>query len=305
MASWQSRLLKPVLRNWQRKRDLTRPIEEERTEFDAAATRFPKSRGVQYESLEIEGVLAERITAAGASGQDVILYLHGGCYILGSFKTERVIATTLSRLTGACVLSPNYRLAPEHPFPAAIGDALSIYTWVLQQGVDPAHVVVSGASAGGGLTIALMLAARDAGLSLPAAGVCLSPWLDLAGKGLSLQSKVRADVVLRPDMLEFAAKAYLASADPTTPLASPLYADLRGLPPLLLQVGTDELLLDDATRFASRARAAGVEVTLATWEQMFHGWQAFAVLLPEGRQAMEQVQAFIRTHLLSKRSSSS
>jgi acetyl esterase/lipase len=134
MASWQSRLLKPVLRRWQRKRDLTRPIEEERAEFEAVAARFPKARGVQYRSLEIQGVSAERILAAGAREEDLILYLHGGCYILGSFKTERVIATTLSRLTGASVLSPNYRLAPEHPFPAAVDDALGIYKWVLEQG---------------------------------------------------------------------------------------------------------------------------------------------------------------------------
>jgi monoterpene epsilon-lactone hydrolase len=195
------------------------------------------------------------------------------------------------------VLTPNYRLAPEHPFPAAVEDVLSAYRWVLKQGIDLSQVVMTGTSAGGGLVGSLLVAARDAGDPLPAAAICLSPAFDAALSGASIKTNVRSDVMLQPEMFDIVLQAYLGTTDPRTPLASPLYADLHGLPPMLLQAGGGELLRDDAIRFAQRAREAGVEVELAIWEGMFHGWQMFALVLPEGRRALEQAAQFIRAHL--------
>jgi acetyl esterase/lipase len=174
-----------------------------------------------------------------------------------------------------------------------VEDATTAYRWLLGTGVNPAGVVIAGDSAGGGLTAATLVALRDAGDLLPAAGVCLSPWVDLEGIGESMTSKAEADPMVQRDELLDMAKAYLGGADPRTPLAAPLYADLRGLPPLLIHVGTAETLLDDATRLAARARAAGVDVTLEPWEDMIHVWHFMASILPEGQQAIDRIGEFI------------
>jgi acetyl esterase/lipase len=176
-------------------------------------------------------------------------------------------------------LGVDYRLAPEHSFPAAVEDATAAYRWIISTGVNPTSVVIAGDSAGGGLTLATLIALRDAADPLPAAAICMSPWVDLECLGETL------------------AQQYLGDADPRTPLAAPLYADLEGLPPILIQVGSAETLLDDATRIAKRAKAAGVEVSLDIWEDMIHGWQIFAPFLPEGQQALESIGTFIRTHI--------
>jgi acetyl esterase/lipase len=189
-----------------------------------------------------------------------------------------------------------YRLAPEHPFPAAVEDATAAYRWLLASGVRPAGIAIAGDSAGGGLTLATLVALRDAGDPLPAAAVCLSPWVDLEGIGDSMATKAAADPFVRKEMIQFMAQQYLGERSLRTPLAAPLYADLHGLPPLLIQVGTAETLLDDSTRIAERARAAGVSVTLDTWDNMIHVWQLFAPMLPEGQQAIERIGAFIREH---------
>jgi acetyl esterase/lipase len=187
-------------------------------------------------------------------------------------------------------------LAPEHPHPAAVDDATAAYRWLLSQGVNPARLAIAGDSAGGGLTIATLVALRDAGVQLPAAAVSLSPWVDLEGLGESMTTKASVDPMVQAEPLRRFGKHYLASHDPRTPLAAPLYADLSGLPPLLIQVGSAETLLDDSTRIAERARKAGVKVTLDEWEDMIHVFQAFAVILPEGQQAIEKIGAFIREH---------
>ena len=297
MASWQSHVIKFAVRVWQSQRSKPRSIQKERAALETRVARIPKKRNVKYETCEIEGLHAEWITAPGASAERVILYLHGGAYIFGSVNTHRLVASNLSRITKARVLVVEYRLAPEHPFPAAVDDALIAYRWLLSQGISPKSLAVAGDSAGGGLTVALLVAARDAGESLPAAAVCLSPFVDMALTGASMKTKAKADVILPTDLIPPVVKAYLGEADPYTPLASPLYADLHSLPPLLIQVGTDEVLLDDAVRLAAQARAAGVEVTLEVWDEMFHAWQTVGNMLPEARQAMARIGQFVHAHL--------
>jgi acetyl esterase/lipase len=225
-----------------------------------------------------------------------MLYLHGGGYVIGSLTTHRGLAGRLSQAAKARVLLIDYRLAPEHPFPAAVEDATAAYRWLLAHGCTPARLAIAGDSAGGGLTVATLVALRDAGQPLPAAGVCLSPWTDLEGLGESVTSKASADPIVQKEMLLRLASCYLGDADPRTPLAAPLYADLRGLPPLLVQVGTAEILLDDALRLAERAKAAGVAVTLEAWDDMIHVWQLFAPLLPEGQQAIARIGEFVQQH---------
>jgi monoterpene epsilon-lactone hydrolase len=248
-------------------------------------------------AVDVAGIPAEWVVAPDADAQCVILYLHGGGYVVGSIATHRGLAGRLSHAAAARVLLIDYRLAPEHPFPAAVEDATAAYRWLLGSGVNPARMVIAGDSAGGGLTVATLVALRDAGEPLPAAGVCQSPWVDLEGIGDSMTTKADVDPMVQRERLVQLAQCYLAGADPQTPLAAPLYADLHGLPPLLVQVGTAETLLDDATRLADRARAAGVEVSLEPWDDMIHVWQLFAPMLPEGQQAIERIGDFIRKHV--------
>ena len=247
---------------------------------------------ITCEKVSAGGVPAEWVTAPDARDR-TLLYLHGGGYVIGSPNSHRDLAGRLSRASGARVLVLDYRLAPEHPFPAAVDDALAAYRWLLSQGHAPDRIVIGGDSAGGGLTLATLVALRDAGQPLPAAGVCLSPWTDLAGTGESLRTKAQVDPMVQWSRLSQYAAAYLGKQDARTPLASPLFADLRGLPPLLIQVGTAETLLDDAARVVERAKAAGVDVTYEAWDDMIHVFQAFAMLLPEGQQAIEKIGAFI------------
>jgi len=240
------------------------------------------------------GVKSEWITAPGTDAGRAILYLHGGGYVIGSINTHRSLAGRLSRAAKARVLVIDYRLAPEHPHPAAVDDAVAAYRWMLQQGLQPSRIAVSGDSAGGGLTAASLVAIRDAKLPMPAAGAPISPWVDMEGIGDSMTSKAAVDPMVQKAGLLNMAKAYLGGKDPRTPLAAPLYADLSGLPPLLIQVGTAETLLDDASRLAERAKKAGVKVTYEPWENMIHVWHLFAPMLDEGKQAIDRVGEFIR-----------
>jgi acetyl esterase/lipase len=226
----------------------------------------------------------------------VILYLHGGGYVIGSIDTHRELTGRLSRAAAARVFLIDYRLAPEHPFPAAVEDATAAYRWLLQNGATSSRTVIAGDSAGGGLTLATLVALRDAGVPLPAAGVCLSPWTDMEGIGESMATRAHLDPMVQHDRLLHMASLYLNGADPRAPLAAPLYANLTELPPLLIQVGTAETLLDDATRFADRAKTAGVDVTLEAWDDMIHVWQLFASMLPEGQQAIDRLGEYIRQH---------
>jgi len=292
LASKELQMVLEMLRS--RPVEIGLSIEEQRAAFEAKP-QFPLADDVRCEKVNAAGVPGEWITTPGADKERVICYLHGGGYVLCSINTHREMISRLSRAAGARALAIAYRLAPENPFPAALDDSLAAYRWLLSSGVDHGQVVVAGDSAGGGLTVATLVALRDAGEPLPAAGVCISPWADLECSWKSTTTAEEEGMIVRESILGMA-KAYLGKADPRTPLASPIHADLTGLPPLLIQVGTNGDLLDDATRLAERAKLDGVDVTLECWEEMVHVWHMFAAMLPEGQQAIDRIGEFIRKH---------
>lgn len=254
----------------------------------------PAPAGVTCTPVEAGGVSAEWSVADGADQDKVILYVHGGGYVMGSAGSHRDMTGRLSQASGARVLSLNYRLAPEHPFPAPVDDAVAAYRWLLAQGISASKIAIAGDSAGGGLALAALLAIRDAGEPVPAAGIGISPWVDMEGTGESMTTRAAVDPVVQKEGLLGMAKLYLGGADPKNPLAAPLHGNLAGLPPLLIQVGDSETLLDDATRITERARKAGVGVTLKVWDEMPHVWHLFAPILPEGQQAIEEIGAFFK-----------
>jgi phosphinothricin tripeptide acetyl hydrolase len=268
-----------------------------RKNMEAFTGRVPLPEGVAFTPTEANGVPAEWTVADGARRDVAIVYLHGGGYAMGSVASHRGLCARLSQAARARVLSVDYRLGPEHPHPAAVEDAVAAVRFVRKSGVAPGRTAIAGDSAGGGLTLAALLALRDAGDPAPAAGLCISPWTDLALTGDSIASKAGEDPMVRGADLRLMAAAYLAGRDPKTPLASPLYADLAGLPPLLLQVGSAEILLDDAVRVAERASQHGVAAELRVWQDMFHVWHAFAQILPEGQAAVDEMAAFLEARL--------
>jgi acetyl esterase/lipase len=253
---------------------------------------------VRAEGVSVGGRPADWVTIEGATPDRVVLYLHGGGYVIGSPRTHRELAGRIAREAGARVLVIDYRLAPEHPFPAAVDDAVAAYRWLLAQGVSPERIVVAGDSAGGGLALATLLALRDAKLSLPAAGVCISPWVDLAGEGDSMTTKAELDPMVQREPLLRMSAWYRGETDVRHPLVSPLHADLAGLPPLLVHVGSAETLLDDALRLEARARAADVDISCEVWDDMIHVWHAFAPLLPEGAEAVARIGEWIRKRVV-------
>jgi monoterpene epsilon-lactone hydrolase len=246
-----------------------------------------------FEKLSAGGVQAEWFRRNDATEGPVILYLHGGGYGLGSLDTHRDLIARICRASRASALAVEYRLAPEHRFPAQLDDALSAYRWLVQQGTDPRKIVVAGDSAGGGLTLALLVKLRDSGDLLPAAAVCLSPWVDLEGLGESVDKNDRYDYISRRALAQYR-KRFVDDDNVRNPLAAPLYADLRRLPPMLVQVGSAEALLDDSRRIVDRAHSAGVDVTFRVWEDMIHVWQLFAFMVPQGSAAIDEIGAFIR-----------
>lgn len=264
-------------------------IEEMRANMLAGAAAAPLPEDVRYEPIEIGGVCAEWTMAPGAAEDRALLYFHGGGYTIGGIETHRPVVSDLSRAAGMRVLSLAYRLAPEHPFPAAVDDAVAAYRHLLELGFAASKLAIGGDSAGGGLTAATLLALRDAGDPLPAMAVCISPWLDLTQTAETFESRAAEDPMVTKAMLDMMSAAYLGGAEARQPLASPLFADLAGLPPLLIHVGTAEVLLDDARHFASRARDAGVEVELDVWQDMIHVWHCFGLVLPEANDAIARI----------------
>lgn len=269
-------------------------VADQRARYDTIGSMFPVPDDVSVTPVTAGGVPCEWVEAPGAEGERVIHYVHGGGYVIGNIAGYREFGGRLSRAARARVLNVEYRLAPEAPHPAAVDDSLAAYRWLLDQGVDPAKLVIAGDSAGGGLTVATMLAARDAGLPLPACGVCLSPWTDLTQSGRSMVERAELDPLVSAEMLGQMAGHFLSGRDAAqTPLASPHFADLSGLPPVLIQVGTSEVLYDDSARLAEQINAAGGNATLEPWEDMIHIFQIFAPMLPEGQQAIERIGEFV------------
>lgn len=276
-----------------RERDVS-SIAERRLEYDRAASAFAEDTPGIAEDIVAGGVAAEWIPGPIAGSKDVILYLHGGGYHYGSPRSHRHLAAALGRAASASVIVPEYRLAPEHQCPSAVEDLVSVYCWLLRSKFSTTQIAFAGDSAGGGLVVAGMLALRDSGERLPAAGICISPWVDLTGTSQSHVTHEPRDPALRARDLARMASSYLGGMDSRDPIASPLFGDLRGLPPLLIHVGTEEILINDARELASRAEAAGVEVTLLEWPQMFHAWHWYFPLLEEGSLAVQYIGSFLK-----------
>jgi phosphinothricin tripeptide acetyl hydrolase len=268
---------------------------ERRAQYERAEKVFPTPPDVKVERVNVPAAPAEWLRPPSAVPGRVVLYLHGGGYVIGSPRSHRHLAAAIAGAAGASALLLDYRLAPEHPFPAAVEDATAAYRWLLDQATAPERIVIAGDSAGGGLTVATLLALREARVPLPAGGVCISPWVDLTCSGASYATKAAADPIVRRAGVEEMARAYLGATPPRTPLASPLFADLRGLPPLLIHVGSDEVLLDDAVQLAERAKAAGVDATLEIYDRMIHVWHWFLPMLDEAQTAVEAIGRFVRS----------
>ena len=273
-------------------------VARKRQRLAAAARLLPPTPAAAHtRAVDVGGVAAEHILPPDVDGDRYLLYLHGGGFIAGSPAIYRPLAWRIARAAGAAVLSPDYRLAPEHPFPAALDDATTAYEWLLGAGVAPHRIGICGDSAGGGLAFSLLLRLRDTGRPLPGAIAALSPWTDLALSGTSLRANAAADPMLDAAELPGVVGSYLAGADPRHPWASPLYGEFGGLPPALIQVGGDEILRDDAARLAARLEAAGGGARLEIWPRMPHVWHLFAPVVPEARRAIGRVGAFLRERL--------
>jgi len=271
--------------------------DELRERFERGARRMGAvPDGIEVAPVRIGDMDAEWIRPSGASREKAILYTHGGGYVTGSCADHRMHVAKLVQASGVAALVFDYRLAPEHPAPAAMEDTLAAYRWLLAAGVAPARIVVAGESAGGGLCLASLLAIRDVGLPLPAAAVASSPWLDLTCTAGSYRRNAGKDISLLGSW-EVWSRYYVGTGDARHPWISPIHGDLRGLPPLLLQVGTNEIMLDDTARFAELARAAHVEVTLRVWEGMVHCFAFFAPMFSEATAGMDELGAFIRAQL--------
>jgi acetyl esterase/lipase len=268
-----------------------------RANLEAASSMVKALAPAQCEPVVAKGVAAEWLVPAEVVEGRVVLYLHGGYYNAGSAHALRPLAVNTGHAAKARVLSIDYRLAPENPFPAALEDATRAYEWLLEEGHFPSAILLAGDSAGGGLVLCLLLHIRERGLPLPAAAICYSPWTDLALSGESYEGNAGSDVMLDLPSFEQSARMYLGSVDPRTACASPIYGDLAGLPPTLIQVGSDEMLLTDARSFAEKAKAAGVDMTLEVWTGMQHEWQFAAKVIPEGREAIQHVGRFVGSRL--------
>ena len=277
--------------------DLDADVATLRAVFNEVMARVPVAGDVHQKPATIGGVDAVEVTIHGTHAANVILYFHGGVYVIGSAATSVPLVSDLARRTGAKAVTVDYRLAPEHPYPAALEDAQAAYQGLLEQGIGPGQIALAGESAGGGLAVATLLALRDAGTPLPSCAFLMSPYADLTLSGDTLLARQAVDPILTPDGLRLRVPDYLAGADASDPHISPVFGDLRGLPPLLIQVGSHEILLSDALRLAARAATADVAITLEVTPGVPHVFQGFAAVLDEGDAALERASAFLLTQL--------
>jgi len=268
-----------------------------RAGMEAFTASAPLADDIRLEAVDAGGVAAEWAIADASRDDCCILYFHGGGYVIGSTRTHRRLVGSIGRAAQARMLSVDYRLGPEHPHPAAVEDGVAAYRFLRAQGFAAERIGIAGDSAGGGLTMATLLALRDAGDCLPAAAACISPWVDLTLSGESMTTKAAVDPMVQRDGLDKMAALYAGANDRRAPLVSPLFADLAGLPEILVHVGTAETLLDDSLRLVARLRAAGVEVSLDAYEDMIHVFHAFAGILPEARDAIDSIGAYFRRRL--------
>jgi epsilon-lactone hydrolase len=270
---------------------------ERRQRLDALGTQYPMPPHVSTEQVDANGVPAEWTRGPAADRSRVMLFLHGGGYVSGSIQSHRHMVAQAGLEAGISTLALGYRLAPEHPFPAALEDALSAYRYLLGAGIAPQHILLAGESAGGGLALATLISARDAGLPLPACTWLSSPWVDLTMSGATMKTKAAIDPLIQEPYLRELAHSYLGGTDPQMPLVSPINADLTGLPPMLIQVGSAETLLSDAVGLTAVAADAHVQVTLRVWPNMIHAWHLFYHDLRDGRRALAEVGRFARASL--------
>jgi epsilon-lactone hydrolase len=253
--------------------------------------------GVRCEAVNAGGVPAQWIIPAGAAEDRVLQYVHGGGYVLMSAETHRKMVGHIAKAIGCRALNVDYRLAPEHPHPAPVEDSVIAYRWLLSQGVEPGHIAIAGDSAGGGLCLATALKLRDEGVTLPAALVPLSPWTDMAGTGETMATRAAVDMIVTPDAITQLSQVFLAGGDPHDLYASPHYADPTGLPSIYIQVGDEEVLLDDALRFADNAKRAGVDVTIDVFPEMQHVFQIAAGNMPEADDAIGKIGNWLKPRL--------
>jgi acetyl esterase/lipase len=300
MSKEQQSQLDAILR--QGRLDTAADVASVRAAFNALTAQAPVPADVQQKPIEIGGVGGIEVTIAGNESENVILYLHSGVYVIGSAAATVPLVADLVRRTGVNAITLDYRLAPEHPYPAALDDARAAYEGLLAQGMDPGQIVLAGESAGGGLAVATLLASRGAGLAMPSCAYLLSPFADLTLSGETLVERESLDPILSPAGLRVHAPEYVGGADAADPLISPIFGDLRGLPPLLIQVGSHEILLSDALRLAGRAATTDVAVTLDVTPGAPHVFQGFAGVLDEAGAALDRASDFVKAQLGYSRS---
>jgi epsilon-lactone hydrolase len=292
--SLRSHFWKFIVRKMYKEKRMT--IAEIRAQ-DASAGKFtgrpPKDVEVEY--VKIGGINAAWIRPADADKTKVLLHIHGGGYVTGSIASYLRMCILMAQILKVNVLLPQYRLAPEYPFPAAIDDVLKIYRGLLSDGYQSKDIIISGDSAGGGLCVALVIAFRDQGEALPAAVICMSPWTDLTMQGHSHMTNSKSESMLNADSLHEWALAYTNEENFSNPLVSPVFADFQGFPPLLIQVSSDEILLDDAIALAEKAKADSVGVSLKIWDGLWHVWQVVGDAIPESKMAFEEISQFVRS----------
>ena len=267
-----------------------------RTLFDEACSRLPPQSGIHCKPIAIEGIKAQWATPAKANNDQVILYIHGGGYAIGSIKSHRNIITRLAHEAARPVLSFEYRLAPENPYPAGLNDVIAVYEWLLARDFEPAQIAFCGDSSGGGLLLAFLLWLRDNKKPLPACAVCFSPWADLTATSTCLTERQKRDPFIDPESVATWAHNYALEQDRKNPYISPIFGDFAGLPPLYIQVGTEEILFGDSLLVEQAALAAGVPIKMEVWDDMMHVWQSFWQILPEGKLALAKTAKFIAKH---------
>ena len=294
MPSFRARIIQRIMRDAKEALLSNEPMEVRRRRFDAAARRAVRvQKCISLSTLSANNVPADWLEPDEVETGRAILYLHGGAYTIGSPTTHRGLAGRIACSARARVLLIDYRLAPEYSFPAALDDALVAYQWLLEKGYEPGHITIGGDSAGGGLTLAAALALRDRNGHLPAALFLLSPWTDLTFSGESIRTRAARDPMLKLEGEDWLVNAYAGQQPVTHPYISPLFADHHGLPPIFIQVGSEEILFDDAARLEKKLNAAGVKNQFEVWDGMWHVFQGFAPYVPEAQIAIDRIGSFI------------